>query len=149
MAFVQMEDWHSRVEVVVFPGVYHNAVSVLGRGEILLVEGKIEHQGNETKCIADRISKLMDVAVQMPSHDTEKQTIFIKITPEMEAEPSRMIELRDQLREHPGNAEVLLYYAASKRTVRLSDDYKISVTSEIIRNIEKIVGKGLVVVKTR
>ncbi|WCN37244.1 DNA polymerase III subunit alpha [Aneurinibacillus uraniidurans] len=149
MAFVQLEDWRSRTEIVVFPGVYDQAISVLERGEVLLVEGKIEHQGNETKCIADHIAKLSDVAAQMPANSPEQQTIFIKITPEMEAEPARMLELRDQLREHPGDSCVLLYYAASKRTVRLADAYKISVTSEIIRNIEKIVGKGLVVVKTR
>lgn len=149
MAFIQLEDWRSRIEIVVFPGVYHQAMSVLERGEVLLVEGKIERQGNEIKCIADHIAKLTDVAAHMHANSPEQQTIFIKITPEMEAEPSRMIKLRDQLREHPGDACVLLYYAASKRTVRLADAYKISITSEIIRNIEKIVGKGLVVVKTR
>ena len=149
MAFVQLEDWRSRIEVVVFPGVYHHAASALERGEALLIEGKVERQGSEIKCMADRIKKLADTTVQDLPDIQKQQTMFIKITPEIEAAPSRLKQLRDLLREYPGEAEVLLYYAASKRTVQLTDEYKVSITSEIIRNIEKITEKGCVVVKTR
>ncbi|MED0706126.1 DNA polymerase III subunit alpha [Aneurinibacillus aneurinilyticus] len=148
MAFVQLEDQTSRVEVVVFPGVYHHASQLLEKGRLLAVEGKANHQGEEVKCIADRIK---DIAkLDQPELQTGSSPVmFVKIEAEMEADLEKMQYLQQILRDDSGKSPVILYYAATRKSVQLAPEYNTSATNEIISKIEKITGKGHVIIKNR
>ncbi|MBN6188004.1 DNA polymerase III subunit alpha [Aneurinibacillus sp. BA2021] len=146
MAFVQLEDRTSRVEVVVFPGVYHRAADLLVKGALLAVEGKADRKDEDVKCIADQIQEV--AALEIPSAAAElAPPVFIKIEAELEADAARLQYLQRTLREAPGYSPVILYYASTRQSVQLAAEYNIKAEDEIIRNIEKVVGKGLVIIK--
>jgi DNA polymerase-3 subunit alpha len=147
MAFVQIEDQSTRVEVVVFPGPYHSIAPLLQKGNLLASEGKINCQGEEVKCIAERAKELTELARSLPKPEEKPPVVFIKIEPELEADVSRLQELKQLLLSETGTSPVILYYANKRQSVQLAEEYNISPISEIIRKIKKIVGEGLVIVK--
>ncbi|MFT9848316.1 DNA polymerase III subunit alpha [Aneurinibacillus sp. REN35] len=148
MAFVQLEDRTSRIEVVVFPGVYHHAADVLVKGGLLAVEGKADRKGEEVKCIADQIKELAELEGVL-DEPKPSPIVFIKIEAGLEADAARLQHLQRTLREKPGESPVILYYAATRQSVQLAEEYNVRAESEIVRNIEKIVGEGLVIIKKR
>lgn len=146
MAFVQLEDQTSRVEVVVFPGVYQRVAELLVKGKLVAVEGKANYQDDEIKCIADRIQELEEIR-QTSVQQEKPPTVFIKIEPAIEEDISRLQNLQQVLREEAGESPVILYYAAKRQSVQLAQEYNICATNEIVRKIEKIIGDGLVIIK--
>jgi DNA polymerase-3 subunit alpha len=148
MAFVQFEDQTSRVEVVIFPGVYNRVLSRLEKGKLLAIEGRVNFQGEEVKCAANRIKELSELKKAMTQPE-RAPAVFVKIEAAVEADVTRLQNLQRILREAPGESPVILYYAAKRQSVQLAQEYNINATEEIIRKIEKIVGDGFVIIKKR
>lgn len=155
MAFVQLEDQTSRVEMVVFPGVYHHAMPLLQRGKLLAVEGKANRQGNEVKCIAERIKELTEIAYTFTHSDIPREAfesppmVFIKIEEAVESDVVKLQNLQQILRAERGMSPVILYYAGKRHSVQLTEEYNITPKSDTIRKIEKIIGEGMVIIKKR
>jgi DNA polymerase III subunit alpha len=150
MAFVQLEDKMSNAEIVVFPGVYGQAAHLLKKGRLLVIEGKADCQGEDVKCIADRIkdiNELKPLPVEEGSSDS-RRNVFIKIEKRIEENSRQLGVLQNILLRAPGVCPVILYYASKKQYVRLSADHSIEPNAEMVRKIEEIVGSGQIIVKS-
>ncbi|MEI7024773.1 DNA polymerase III subunit alpha [Paenibacillus sp. y28] len=60
MAFMELENRVAKAEVVLFPELWKTAGAIVQKGALLLVRGKLQHQEEEVKLIADQVIRLDD-----------------------------------------------------------------------------------------
>ena len=102
MAFVTVEDFTGRVELLVFAGCYAKKQHELARDATIIVEGRIStREEEEPKIIVENIVPLARAYQQF----VEKIVISLS-TPGLEEES--LIELRALLERHPGRIPVTL-----------------------------------------
>jgi DNA polymerase III subunit alpha len=163
MAFLTLEDKHARIEVVAFPRVFESGMALIKKDKFVIIEGRVDRQNgeNDIKFIANRLfdgdgegmphtsMKQQTSPVPDTVSKNPEQVVYIKVERELEEDVDGLTELKGILLQTEGNSPVMLYYAASKRTVQLKEDYCISPNGEIVRKIEKIVGSGGIIIKNR
>jgi len=100
MAFVTVEDFTGRVELLVFAGCYARKQAEIIRDAAIIVEGRIStREEEEPKIIVENIVPLARAYQQF----VERVVISLS-TPGLEEES--LLELRDILEEHPGRIPV-------------------------------------------
>jgi len=57
MCFATMEDMHGPIELVIFPNTWAKYRELIQIDRVLLVEGKLDNEGNEPKILVDSISE--------------------------------------------------------------------------------------------
>ncbi|WP_027414792.1 DNA polymerase III subunit alpha [Aneurinibacillus terranovensis] len=152
MAFLTLEDKHAQVEVVIFPRVYEKYAHLLKKDRVLVMEGKIDKQGHTEggiKFIANHITDAKESECARPPAAALSQVVYIKVEKNVEEDTDRLTRLKNVLVKNKGTSPVVLYYAAKKQPVQLSKEYAIHPTEELIKNIEKIVGAGRIIVKNK
>ncbi|WP_135557759.1 DNA polymerase III subunit alpha, partial [Paenibacillus cymbidii] len=63
MAFIELEDRIEKVEVVLFPETWKRYGHLVGKGKLLLVKAKLQHQDEGVKLLADTLVALDDPAL--------------------------------------------------------------------------------------
>ncbi len=96
MAFTQLEDLTSQLEVIVFPNTFAEYEEVLKEEVPLVVTGILENKDDTCKVIADKITTLSD------SINRAKGVTF-RVTSEME---DKLGKLRARIDENPGETRV-------------------------------------------
>ena len=113
MAFVQLEDLTSTVEVIVFPKVFDERRHLLLSDTVVIVRGKVdaragsgdeEDRGEPPKVIADDILAFDDA-----EHETwvRNQVVHLDVPPD--ATPEQMASLQDILAQCPGPDRVVMH----------------------------------------
>ncbi|RED56600.1 DNA polymerase III subunit alpha [Cohnella lupini] len=85
-------------------------------------------------------------AESIKSTDAQVERVYVRIDAPHE-QPATLIRLKLLLKAHPGDFPTVLRYERERRTVALSDDYKVSPTVELISEMEKLLGEGSIRVK--
>ncbi|RKP54951.1 DNA polymerase III subunit alpha [Cohnella endophytica] len=80
---------------------------------------------------------------QPPKQETPPvpQRVYIRID-EPHEKPATLIRLKLLLKSHPGELPTVLRYERERRTVALSDEYKVDPTPELVEEMEKLLGTG-------
>ncbi|WPS88716.1 DNA polymerase III subunit alpha [Brevibacillus halotolerans] len=141
MAFLQVEDKTAQVEVVVFPKIFQTAQTFLYKEAIVVIEGRIDRQGDTPKLIANRIWD----GKALPKPQMES-VLFIKISPEHERGDT-LVRLKELFTKHSGMTPVLLYYEQKKQILRLPNEYRVEANIEILEKMKEIVGDECVIQK--
>ncbi|MBG9803432.1 DNA polymerase III subunit alpha [Brevibacillus laterosporus] len=141
MAFLQVEDKMAQVEVVVFPKIFQLAQTFLYKESIVVIEGRIDRQGDTPKLIANRIWD----GKTLPKPQMES-VLFIKISPEHERDDA-LVRLKELFTKHNGLTPVLLYYEQKKQILRLPNEYRVEANTEILEKMKEIVGDECVIQK--
>lgn len=68
MAFIELEDRVVRTEVVLFPEVWKRRSALVGKGRLLAVRAKLQHQDEEYKLLADDVAPLERGAAEALLH---------------------------------------------------------------------------------
>ena len=104
MCFLEFEDRSGSLEALVFPAVYQEGLKVLQSGEPFVIEGSVSQKEDETsKVLVNRIYGLEELS----GRGSEK-CLYLKLN---SASDRRIPEVLRLLRDHPGTAEVKLYFA--------------------------------------
>lgn len=150
MAFMQLEDLTESVEVVVFPRVYQQAGFLLASDEPLVVTGRINHQDEGVKLIAENVQLAREFADSRgakeeirdrPGLSGEYTRLYIKITRQTDEE--RVLHaLQNALREFPGSIPVQLCFVDKKINRVLPAAFNIAFCDELIKRIEALLGAG-------
>ncbi|WP_256759939.1 DNA polymerase III subunit alpha [Cohnella sp. WQ 127256] len=74
------------------------------------------------------------------------QRVYIRIDAPHE-KPATLIRLKLLLKTYPGELVTVLHYERERRTVALSDEYKVNPAPELITELEKLLGTGSVRLK--
>ncbi len=93
-----------------------------------------------------RIVPVAPAASAVTASSGNKQRVYILIDTAHE-QPATLIRLKLLLKAHSGDLPTVLRYERERRTVALSDEYKVNPTPELIAEMEKLLGAGSIRVK--
>jgi DNA polymerase-3 subunit alpha len=81
-----------------------------------------------------------------PSEEGGVPRVYILID-ETHEKPATLIRLKLLLKAHAGLRQTVLRYEKERRTVALSDEYKVDPNPQLVEEIEKLLGAGTIRVK--
>ncbi|MDD5772647.1 MAG: DNA polymerase III subunit alpha [bacterium] len=143
MGFLNLEDRHGTVEVIVFPKTFLAAGESMNEDALIFVNGKIDLSGEQNervKVIAEEIIPLAQVKEKMTD------IIHIRINT-LGVENSLLEEIKNILNRNKGKCSVYLHFLKpSKEEVvqKLNSNFFALPSGELIDEIEKILGEGSV-----
>jgi DNA polymerase-3 subunit alpha len=141
MAIFTLEDLSGAVSTIVFPNSYTQFEPFLSADYPLLVSGRFEHEDERSfKIIASEIEPLPGI-MQRNARTLRISTCISSLSPSSATELHRLLEKN---RGETG-VDVELYHPSDFRiNIQSSDFVKVKSSPELIRQIEKICGRGSV-----
>lgn len=140
MAYVQLQDLHGLVEVIVFPDLYRAAGDLLRPEAVLQVTGTVDRAEKGVRIKGTRIEPLTDLQARAVTRVT------IRLDERTQAS-ARLAQLREVLRRYPGPTAVSF-------TIRLPADLEadtaplptltVSTSEGLVAEVEALLGKGAV-----
>jgi DNA polymerase III subunit alpha len=142
MAVADLEDLTGTIEAVAFPSTYEAVGQQLEPDTILVVEGKLDERGDEKQIILESVSSSLPEFNIRP-RIAPTAVIELPLTGEYWQDVQLMQRLDDILRQHEGDAEVVLAVDRGGELTRLrSRSRKIAWTEECVAELEELVGSG-------
>jgi len=144
MAFVTLEDLQGHCEIVVFPELYKSSMELLVKDQPVFVRGRMNSREDTVKIIADELVPLQDVEKRM----TKVISIDLRTTG---LDLDLLKRLKELLVKYPGGVPVYLSFQdpTGKRTVLDSGQgYKVTSSSELLGQLEQLVGPGAITIKS-
>lgn len=140
MAFVTASDLTGEIDITVFPNQYKAFTSVLEKGRVILVQGKVDER-NGLQLIANQ----MTLAEQlMKSASLEKQRWVLRMVSDRPEEKKKLLQI---IRNHPGTIPVLLFYPKTDKKVLLEKRFWLTNTAETNSALTTLLGRGNVVLQ--
>jgi DNA polymerase-3 subunit alpha len=177
MGFMQVEDRVATIETILFPETWTNFRSMLERGKVIAVAGRIQHGDELAQLVISHIYSMDDplLTTRLKSYPAvrtqpargkdsplrpervnpvaklemhrEEHKLYIKISASCET-PSLMQRLKSLLRKNPGRTSVILYYEQGSRALELGVDYRVAATPVLLKQIERLLGDGTAKLKS-
>ena len=142
MAFVLLDDGHSRQEVSVFSETFEANRAKLKDDALLVIEGKISEDrfnGGGVRVIADRI---YDIA--------EAQSLFAQALRLTLTDPTLLAPLREILKNWQGGAcpiEIDYHNQYAKCLLRLAENWQVTLHEDLLINLKNLLGNADVAVR--
>ncbi|MFZ5640075.1 MAG: DNA polymerase III subunit alpha, partial [Bacillota bacterium] len=143
MAFMTLEDVVGSVEVVLFPRVYAAARALIRDDAVLLVRGRLNHQDEAVKIIADELARLEDGPGAQD--DRPVPQLYIKLADTEDREILNRV--KQLLAQYSGVSPVYLYFEGKKKMIQVNRDLWVDLDTEVTARVEEILGADAVVVK--
>jgi len=133
MAFATLEDQSGKAEMIIFPRTYNELGFQLEQDQVVLVRGKVQHEEEEFKIIAEKIIIPKDEDVEF-AKDQDYQEIFVprKTTPET------LKKLGTLLKANLGQEKMVIVIPNGAKAERIVLPYKVNYNEELAKEIEKI-----------
>ncbi len=167
MAFIQLTDGESDIELVIFPSVYQQTVGIWQKDAIIIAKGKVSAKGRDGE-LGDEAKVMVDDAREVTLEQAQayqpigkkvrtpkSSTVAFKTSEKVaEIKPKRLYvrindtrdsnqltTLKDTLMSFVGETEVVLVLGASnsKQIVRLP--FGVNATDDALQSMMAIVGK--------
>jgi DNA polymerase III subunit alpha len=136
MSFVTLSDDTGDIDVVVFPKLYNRDPSLFSKGNLLLIEGKLEDDDGKNKCIANDAQQLQEVS----------QRLYIKIH---ERSIESMERLKTIIKSYRGLVPIMMYYEQEKKTMKLGTQFNIDASERCIQQLKNVFGDKNVVLTNK
>ena len=136
MAFIQLEDLHSSIEVVVFPSIYSSCQELLSDDRPVMVQGKVQQDEKGAKVLADTIIP-MAKAEQLW---TAKVRFNIDVA---RSEKTVLSDLRDILRRYPGDCQGVFRFKMPQRVeahIAMAENWRIQPGEALTREVNALLG---------
>lgn len=85
MLFAQLEEGVSKIELVVFPGVYNRTLSLWRKSNILVAEGKVSDKDGEMKILVDKVFEY-SADLELPAISKENNISITEKVPSLTKE---------------------------------------------------------------
>lgn len=143
MAFLIVSDQSGEMDAVVFPNEYKKYMSFLQKGNIVLIQGKIDVREGKKQVVIQNV-KEVKAAIEELQNDNKK--LFVKI--EKEKETSQFLQsLKHLIKKYRGSIEVVLFYESTGKSIKLGDAERISPSNECLTELKQLLGEKNVIVK--
>lgn len=143
MAFITLSDQTGEMDAVVFPKAYKRIMVLLQKGNMVVLQGKIDFRNEKKQFIVENGK---DIKSAIDELKDEGSTLYLRIEGKME-ELQSLQGLKEILRESTGNTDVVLFYESSKRSIRLGSTYCITPSEDFLKKLKDFLGERNVVVK--
>lgn len=133
MAFATLEDQSGKAELIIFPRTYNELGFQLEQDQVVLVRGKVQHEDDEFKIIAEKIIIPKDEDVEF-AKDQDYKEIFVprKTTPET------LKKLGTLLKANLGQEKMVIVIPNGAKPERIVLPYKVNYNEDLAKKIEKI-----------
>jgi len=142
MATGIIEDYKNSIPCVIFPREFENFGYLFLTGEKLFVEGEVQNNffngKEEKKLIVKKILPIEEIGKE------RNFKVYILTTSEKN---SKNRALKKLLLEHSGSQRVFLSLEDKKISKKLDESFNIEASQEFIEKVEKLLGKGKILVK--
>lgn len=151
MAFVELEDRVTKVEVVVFPNTWEQCYDWLEQGSLILLQARVQHEEESVKLLAQNVRPLDEALKHMrPERQSNPRkktaSVYVKITEEHERD-GLLVALNKLLLKHKGEQRVILYYERTQRSLALGSQYNVKADERLILAVERLLGEGTIKVR--
>lgn len=137
MCFVNLEDFTSQMEVVIFPKVFERCNRYLLPDAPVIVSGRVNMGSDETaKLIAEDVR---------PIGEGMSTEVRIRVA-QIHENPETLEKLKGIFRQYKGESVVYLQLAGSRRVIKTEKQFWLEPTPEAVTALEDILGQGTVVV---
>jgi len=142
MAVFTLEDSQGGLEIVVFPEAYQRSASLIEPGTLVLVRGKLERDDETTRILASEISPLDTVRERLA------REVSIRLT--RPADRDTLETLGEIFSRHRGDRKVSFEVETGQAPHRLrvkveiSSQIRVRPSSNLIAEVERVVGAGAV-----
>jgi DNA polymerase III subunit alpha len=143
MAFLTVSDSSGEMEAIAFPDVYRRFTSFLSQGKLALLEGKIEVRDEKRQFI---IQQVFEIEQWLSNKSTKQPVLYLKIVKDQQDEQA-LQNINRLLRDYKGSAGVVLYYEATRKTVRLGEANNVNPTPALLQSLRQLLGEQNVVLK--
>ncbi|MBU1033881.1 DNA polymerase III subunit alpha [Patescibacteria group bacterium] len=133
MAFATLEDQTGKAELIIFPRTYGELGFQLEQDQVVLVRGKVQHEEEEFKIIAEKIVIPKDEDVEF-SKDHDYKEIFVP----RKTSPETLKELGALLKANLGDEKVVIIIPNGANPERIVLPYKVNYNDELVIKIAKI-----------
>ncbi len=133
MAFATLEDQTGKAELIIFPRTYNELGFQLEQDQVVLVRGKVQHEEEEFKIIAEKIIIPKDEEVEF-AKDQDYREIFVP----RKTSPETLKKLGTLLKANLGQEKVVIVIPNGAKAERIVLPYKVNYNEELIKEIEKI-----------
>ncbi|GKU81554.1 DNA polymerase III subunit alpha [Niallia sp. NCCP-28] len=141
MAFLVISDQSGEMNAVVFPLVYKRIQPFLKKGEILVMDGKVEERNGNKQFNVQNVAPIKE-AVQSLSINMHK--LYIKIIKDKDHLAVKK-ELLQIIKQYPGSTPVIIHYAELDKTIPLQKEWNISANSACLEKIQMLLGDSNVI----
>jgi len=134
-----LEDLHGALNVAVFVDALRRYDSLLVEDAAVVARGTVRERGGEVELTLDEMTPLDRAALQLV------HGLHVTIDPEVSR--GKLLELRDLLAEHPGEAVVRISIrlpGESEVEVEPEKRFRVAYSPELSEEIERLVGPGSV-----
>lgn len=138
MARFRLEDLTGDVGVTCFPRAYEEYKGKIEDGEVVVLHGRLE-EGSEKPSVI--LESLYTIEEALAAFDGG---VVVHLGPEHEGQIDALSSL---LRDNPGNQRLYFQVRGSdgrSRRVVAGNDWRVSITSDLTRGIERLLGRGCV-----
>lgn len=127
MAFAEIEDFYGTCEVIVFPKIYEKCRELIKEDKAVAVKGRINFKEDEPpKIMADNIVSLDSIINQ---NQKEKLRLIIK---SYENENEALGEIRDIIKEFPGEFPVYIRSEARAKTIKVGKELYVDICQSLL-----------------
>ncbi|MCP4747341.1 MAG: DNA polymerase III subunit alpha [Desulfobacteraceae bacterium] len=140
MAFVQLEDMSSVVEIVVFPKVYKDYNELLDEDAAILIQGKVQKEEKGIKILADSIIKMENAESQWIS--TVRFNIDAKRT-----NRESLVRLREIVQRHSGDCKAVVHLKLEdniETIISMNETFAIKPGNRLTREVNGLFGYPVV-----
>ncbi|WP_027363263.1 DNA polymerase III subunit alpha [Desulfotruncus alcoholivorax] len=135
MAFAVLEDLTGSVELVIFPRVYQQHISLLKADNPVLVKGNVNQNGDEVKIIVNSLEILNKKNIG---------ELYIKIE---QASPKLVSEIQAILCSFPGDCPVYIYFPSDKKLARADRRFWVNLDTAVADELVELLGANSIKVK--
>jgi DNA polymerase-3 subunit alpha len=133
MAFATLEDQSGKAELIIFPRTYSELGFQLEQDQVVLVRGKVQHEDEEFKIIADKIIIPKDEDVEF-AKDQDYKEIFVP----RKTSPETLKKLGTLLKANLGQEKIVIVIPNGAKPERIVLPYKVNYNEDLAKEIEKI-----------
>lgn len=139
MCFVFIEDLYGEIEMIVFPKIFERYKHLIEVDKMVLVEGRISVNHDETpKIMVDKL---------YPFENQVDKTIYLKVATNKNDRTIKK-EIIGLAKQYPGSDKVCVYFEGSKKKYRLPKEFNMDASNRLMRvHIEDLLGEGCVIIK--
>jgi len=135
--FLTVEDMYGAVEVVVFNKLYEKFGSKLAADQVVIIQGKVSAREDEdSKIIANDMLLYDDIP-----QDNAGKTLWVKVPKSRPVPPNHITDI---LSAYRGDTQVMIFNEAQNRKFLANKSYWVSLSDDLIRALEGLLGSGAV-----
>lgn len=137
MCFAVLEDFTAQMELVIFPRILDRVSKWVLPDQPVSVTGRLSLSEDTAKLMVEDIQSLDDIG---------GGEVRIKITAEQES-AAVFEKIKEILRRHSGKSLVYMQLVDSRRLIKADRQFWVTESSQLISEIEALLGKGTVTVR--